>query len=69
MHDEEAMRAYSRRRARDVPNVMGVTPFMAAAVSACASGFGANRAPDFTSPQIESEVIASLEICSRPGPT
>ena len=42
---------------------MGVTPLMAAAgVGVREPGFGANRAPDFTSKAIESEVIASLEI-------
>ncbi|HJR69689.1 MAG TPA: ankyrin repeat domain-containing protein, partial [Gammaproteobacteria bacterium] len=64
MHDDEAMRALLAAGARvDVPNVMGVTPLMAAAgVGVREPGFGANRAPDFTSKTIESEVIASLEI-------
>jgi ankyrin repeat protein len=69
MHDEEAMRALLAAGARvDVPNVMGVTPFMAAAgVGVREPGFGANRAPNFTSPSIESEVIASLEILLAAG--
>ena len=59
----------SRRGARvDLPNVMGVTPLMAAAgVGVREPGFGANRAPDFTSKEIESEVIASLEILLAAG--
>ena len=47
---------------------MGVTPLMAAAgIGVREPGFGANRAPDFTSKQIESEVIASLEILLAAG--
>ena len=69
MHDDEAMRALLAHGARvDLPNVMGVTPLMAAAgVGVREPGFGANRAPDFTSKQIESEVIASLEILLAAG--
>jgi ankyrin repeat protein len=52
----------------DLPNVMGVTPLMAAAgVGVREPGFGANRAPSFASPSIESEVIASLEILLGAG--
>jgi ankyrin repeat protein len=69
MHDDEAMRALLAAGARvDVPNVMGVTPLMAAvAVGVREPGFGANRAPNLTSPSIESEVIASLEILLAAG--
>jgi ankyrin repeat protein len=69
MHDEDAMRALLAAGARvDLPNVMGVTPLMAAAGSGVREpGFGANRSPDFTSKQIESEVIASLDILLDAG--
>jgi ankyrin repeat protein len=47
---------------------MGVTPLMAAVgVGVREPGFGANRAPDFTSKTIESEVIASLDILLDAG--
>jgi ankyrin repeat protein len=47
---------------------MGVTPLMAAAgVGVREPGFGANRAPDFTSKEIESETIASLDILLDAG--
>ncbi|HSC15806.1 MAG TPA: ankyrin repeat domain-containing protein [Gammaproteobacteria bacterium] len=69
MHDEPAMRALLAAGARvDLPNVMGVTPLMAAAgVGVREPGFGANRAPNFTSKGIESEVIASLDILLDAG--
>ena len=69
MHDDEAMRALLAAGARvDLPNVMGVTPLMAAAgLGVREPGFGANRAPDFTSASIESETIASLEILLAAG--
>jgi ankyrin repeat protein len=69
MHDDEAMRVLLAAGARvDLPNVMGVTPLMAAAgVGVREPGFGANRAPSFASPSIESEVIASLEILLGAG--
>jgi ankyrin repeat protein len=69
MHDNEAMSALLAAGARvDLPNVMGVTPLMAAAgVGVREPGFGANRAPNFLSPAIESEVIASLEILLAAG--
>jgi hypothetical protein len=52
----------------DLPNVMGVTPFMAAGgVGVREPGFGANRSPDFTSKKIESEVIASLDLLLAAG--
>jgi uncharacterized protein len=69
MHDDAAMRALLEHGAEvDLPNVMGVTPLMAAAgVGVREPGFGANRAPDFTSKKIEDEVIASLEILLAAG--
>jgi ankyrin repeat protein len=69
MHDDDAMRALLAAGARvDLPNVMGVTPLMAAAgLGVREPGFGANRAPDFTSKEIEKEVIASLEILLAAG--
>jgi ankyrin repeat protein len=69
MHDDEAMRALLAAGASvDLPNVMGVTPLMAAAgVGVREPGFGANRAPNLTSKTIESEVIASLEILLAAG--
>jgi ankyrin repeat protein len=69
MHDDEAMRALLSANALvDLPNVMGVTPLMAAAgLGVREPGFGANRAPDFASKTIESEVIASLEILLAAG--
>jgi ankyrin repeat protein len=69
MHDDEAMSALLAAGAKvDLPNVMGVTPLMAAAgVGVREPGFGANRAPDFTSKGIEPEVIASLKILLDAG--
>jgi ankyrin repeat protein len=69
MHDDEAIRALLEAGANvDLPNVMGVTPFMAAAgIAVRDPGFGAARSPDFASPQIESEIIASLEILRAAG--
>jgi ankyrin repeat protein len=69
MHDNDAMRALLEAGAIvDLPNVMGVTPLMAAAgVGVREPGFGANRAPDFTSKNIQSEVIASLDILLAAG--
>lgn len=69
MHDNEAMRALLAAGARvDLPNVMGVTPLMAAAgVGVREPGFGANRSPDFASQKIEAEIIASLEILLQAG--
>jgi ankyrin repeat protein len=47
---------------------MGVTPLMAAAgLGVREPGFGANRAPDFTSPGIEQEIIESLDILLAAG--
>jgi hypothetical protein len=69
MHDNDALSALLAAGARvDLPNVMGVTPLMAAAgVGVREPGFGANRAPNFASPTIESEIIASLEILLAAG--
>jgi len=69
MHDDETMRALLAHGARvDLPNAMGVTPFMVAAgIGVREPGFGANRSPDFTSKKIENEVIASLEILLAAG--
>jgi ankyrin repeat protein len=69
MHDEDAMRALLDAGARvDLPNVMGVTPLMAAAgIGVREPGFGANRAPDFAGKEIESEVVASLAILLAAG--
>jgi ankyrin repeat protein len=69
MHDDEALRALLAAGALvDLPNVMGVTPLMAAAgVGVREPGFGANRAPDFTSKTIENEVIGSLDILLAGG--
>jgi ankyrin repeat protein len=69
MHDNDAIRALLGAGARvDLPNVMGVTPLMAAAgVGVREPGFGANRAPSFASKTIESEVIESLAILLDAG--
>ena len=69
MHDDAAMRALLAAGAHvDLPNVMGVTPLMAAAgIGVREPGFGANRAPDFTSKEIETQTIASLDILLDAG--
>jgi ankyrin repeat protein len=69
MHDDEAMLTLLKAGARvDLPNVMGVTPLMAAAgVGVREPGFGANRAPNFANASIEKQVIASLEILVQAG--
>jgi ankyrin repeat protein len=69
MHDHEAMRALLAAGAKvDLPNVMGVTPLMAATgIGVREPGFGANRAPVFASPTIQDDVIASLEILLAAG--
>src|SRR5690606_9083598 len=69
-HDHDAMRALLAAGAEvDLPNVMGVTPLMAAAgVGVRNINFGANRSPDFENdPLIEDKVIASLEILLAAG--
>jgi ankyrin repeat protein len=69
MHDHDAMRALLAAGAKvDLPNVMGVTPLMAAAgLGVREPGFGANRAPVFAAPTIQDDVIASLEILLAAG--
>jgi uncharacterized protein len=70
MHDHEAMQALLEHGARvDLPNVMGVTPLMAAAgVGVRNIDFGANRSPDFEAdPLIEDKVIASIGILLDAG--
>jgi len=69
MHDHEAMRALLAAGAKvDLPNVMGVTPLLAAAgIGVREPGFGANRAPVFAAPTIQDDVIASLEILLAAG--
>jgi uncharacterized protein len=69
-HDHEAMRALLAAGADvNLPNVMGVTPLMAAAgVGVRNINFGANRSPDFEGdPGIEDKAIASLEILLAAG--
>jgi ankyrin repeat protein len=69
-HDHEVMRLLLEHGARvDLPNVMGVTPLMAAAgLGVREPGFGSNRAPHFDSdPRIEDKVIGSLEILLAAG--
>lgn len=69
MHDHETMRLLLDHGALvDLPNVMGVTPLMAAAsIGVRFTNFGTNRFPDFDSPTIEDDVIASLEILLAAG--
>jgi ankyrin repeat protein len=69
MHDHDALRALLAAGANvDLPNVMGVTPLMAAAgLGVREPGFGANRAPVFAAPTIQDDVIASLEILLAAG--
>jgi uncharacterized protein len=69
-HDHEAMRALIARGADvDLPNVMGVTPLMAAGgIGVRNINFGANRSPNFEEDkEIESKVIASFEILLDAG--
>lgn len=69
-HDHDSMRALLERGALvDLPNVMGITPLMAAAaVYVRDSYFGSNRSPTFDSdPLIEEKIIASLEILLGAG--
>jgi len=69
-HDHDSMRLLLAHGARaDLPNVMGVTPLMAAAgVGVRNINFGANRSPNFEGdPEIEDKVIASLEILLDAG--
>ena len=69
-HDHEVMQLLLDAGALvDLPNVMGVTPLMAAAgFGVREPGFGANRAPRFVDDQeIEGKVIRSLEILLGAG--
>ncbi len=69
-HDHEVMRALLEHGARvDLPNVMGVTPLMAAAgVGVRNINFGSNRSPNFEGDEhVEDKVIASLEILLAAG--
>ena len=69
-HDHEAMRLLLEHGAHaDLPNVMGVTPFMAAAgIGVRDSNFGSNRSPRFATDEfIEDKVIASFEILLGAG--
>jgi ankyrin repeat protein len=70
LHDHAAMRALLEHGARvDLPNVMGVTPLMAAAgVGVRNVNFGSNRSPIFEADEgLEEKVIASLEILLAAG--
>jgi ankyrin repeat protein len=69
-HDHETMRLLLEAGADvDLPNIMGVTPLMAAAgIGVRNINFGANRSPDFEGDKdIENKVIASLEILLAAG--
>jgi ankyrin repeat protein len=69
-HDHDAMRLLIEHGAEvDLPNVMGVTPLMAAAgIGVRDINFGSNRSPRFDSdPLIEDKVIESLEILLAAG--
>ena len=64
-HDHDAMRLLLEHGAHvDLPNVMGVTPLMAATgLGVRDINFGSNRSPRFGSEErIEERVIESLEI-------
>jgi len=69
MHDHDAMRLLLEHGALvDLPNVMGVTPLMAAVGMGVRSlNFGAHRQPDFEDPTIQDQVIQSLEILLSAG--
>ncbi len=70
LHDHEVLSALLEHGASvDLPNVMGVTPLMAAAgLGVRDIDFGTNRSPSFDSdPLIEDKVIASLEILLAAG--
>ena len=69
-HDHEVMRALLEHGAHvDLPNVMGVTPLMAAAgIGVRNINFGSNRSPNFEGDeQVEDKAIASLEILLAAG--
>jgi ankyrin repeat protein len=70
MHDHEMMHLLLDNGALvDLPNVMGVTPLMAAAsVGVRDVDFGSNRSPSFaTDERIEAKVIESIEILLAAG--
>ncbi len=69
-HDHAAMRLLLEHGAHvDLPNVMGVTPLMAAAgIGVRDINFGSNRSPRFATDEfIEDKVIASFEILLAAG--
>jgi ankyrin repeat protein len=69
-HDHESMRALLEHGAEvDLPNVMGVTPLMAAGgIGVRNINFGANRSPNFEEDkEIEDKVIASFELLLAAG--
>jgi ankyrin repeat protein len=69
-HDHEAMRLLLANGALvDLPNVMGITPLMAAASLGVRDiDFGTNRSPSFaTDERIEDKVIESFEILLAAG--
>lgn len=70
MHDHDTMRLLLANGALvDLPNVMGVTPLMAAAsVGVRDVDFGSNRSPSFATDElIEAKVIESIEILLAAG--
>jgi ankyrin repeat protein len=69
-HDHDSMRALLAAGAKvDLPNVMGVTPLMAAAgIGVRNINFGANRSPDFEGdPTVQAQAIESLTILLEAG--
>jgi hypothetical protein len=69
-HDHDAMRLLLEHGAKvDLPNVMGVTPLIAAtSLGVRDSNFGSSRAPRFDiDPDVEDKTIASLEILLAAG--
>lgn len=69
-HDHDSMRALLAAGAMvDLPNVMGVTPLMAAAgIGVRNINFGANRSPDFEGdPTVQARAIQSIEILLAAG--
>jgi ankyrin repeat protein len=68
-HDDDAIRALLEHGALvDLPNVMGVTPLMAAvSVGVREPGFGANRAPDYADKKLEDKIVASAELLVAAG--
>jgi ankyrin repeat protein len=70
MHDHESMRLLLAHGALvDLPNVVGITPLMAAASHGVRdANFGTNRSPSFeTDTGIEDKIIASFEILLAAG--